>query len=53
VKEPLSVNAISKDDGEVMGVQHLEYRIYGVQFHPESVGTKEGYKLFYNFLNRV
>ncbi|BBD72705.1 aminodeoxychorismate/anthranilate synthase component II [Sulfodiicoccus acidiphilus] len=53
VRDPLKINAFSKDDGEVMGIEHVEYRVFGVQFHPESVGTKEGYKVFYNFLNRV
>jgi anthranilate synthase/aminodeoxychorismate synthase-like glutamine amidotransferase len=37
-------------DGEVMGVRHREYRIEGVQFHPESVLTPEGGALADNFL---
>ena len=37
-------------EGEVMGVQHREFPIHGVQFHPESVLTGEGMKLLRNFL---
>lgn len=38
-------------DGEVMAVQHTEYPVYGVQFHPESVLTPEGHSIIQNFLN--
>lgn len=37
-------------DGEIMAVQHTEYPIYGVQFHPESILTPEGKKILENFL---
>jgi anthranilate synthase/aminodeoxychorismate synthase-like glutamine amidotransferase len=38
------------DEGEIMGVQHRQFPIYGVQFHPESILTTEGRKLLANFL---
>lgn len=37
-------------DGEVMAVQHKEYPIYGVQFHPESIMTPEGKMMLQNFI---
>ncbi len=44
------VTAESLDDGEIMGISHREYPIYGVQFHPESILTTEGKKIIRNFL---
>lgn len=38
-------------DGEVMAVQHREYPIYGVQFHPESIMTPEGKRMLENFMS--
>ena len=38
------------DDGLIMGVQHKEYNIHGVQFHPESIKTKLGIKILENFI---
>ena len=38
--------------GEIMGLRHKEYTIYGVQFHPESIMTTEGMNLLRNFLRR-
>lgn len=37
-------------DGEVMAVQHREYPIYGVQFHPESILTPDGKTMLQNFI---
>jgi len=51
VPECLTVTAITTDDGEIMGVQHKIYPIYGVQFHPESILTKQGMNLLKNFLS--
>jgi anthranilate synthase/aminodeoxychorismate synthase-like glutamine amidotransferase len=36
---------------EIMGLQHKKLPIYGVQFHPESILTREGKVLLQNFLN--
>ncbi len=40
-------------DGEVMAVQHREYPIYGVQFHPESIMTPDGKKMLENFVSMI
>ena len=39
--ECLKITAVT-DDGEIMAVQHTEYDIFGVQFHPESIKTHKG-----------
>ena len=38
------------DDDIIMAVQHREYPVYGVQYHPESILTEYGHKLLENFL---
>ncbi len=48
--QQLKVVAAS-DDGEVMAVWNKDYEIYGVQFHPESVLTPDGYTIIKNFLS--
>ena len=47
--QDLKVTALT-EDGEVMAVEHREYPIYGVQFHPESILTPDGRKILANFL---
>ncbi len=47
--ECLSVTAWTKDR-EIMGIQHNEHQLYGVQFHPESILTQHGHDLLKNFL---
>ena len=37
-------------DNIIMGIMHKKYNLHGVQFHPESINTKEGMKLIKNFL---
>lgn len=39
------------EDGNIMAVEHERYKIYGMQFHPESFMTEYGKQLMTNFLN--
>ena len=39
------------DDGVIMAIQHKQFNIHGVQFHPESIKTKMGIKILKNFIN--
>jgi anthranilate synthase/aminodeoxychorismate synthase-like glutamine amidotransferase len=39
------------DEGEIMGVRHKTWPLYGVQFHPESFLTAEGPRLLQNFIS--
>lgn len=49
---PDELLVIAEDDiGEVMGVKHRDYEIYGLQFHPESILTPKGAVIMRNFLN--
>lgn len=48
---PEELQIIAQDDnGEIMAVKHKEYDIYGLQFHPESILTPDGYVMMKNFL---
>ena len=49
IPEGLKITARTPD-GEVMAVEHREFPVYGVQFHPESVLTPAGRKIMENFL---
>ena len=49
----LEAIATAKDDGEIMAVQHKTYPLYGLQFHPESIGTALGDKMITAFLQRI
>jgi anthranilate synthase component 2 len=40
-------------DGTIMGLQHRDLPIHGVQFHPESIASQHGHKLLQNFLNEL
>lgn len=49
IPDELKVTA-TDDEGEVMAVQHREYPIYGVQFHPESILTPVGKQILKRFM---
>lgn len=38
-------------EGEIMGIRHKDYDVYGLQFHPESILTPEGGKIIKNFID--
>lgn len=41
------------EDGTIMGLQHRELPMHGVQFHPESIRSEHGHALLQNFLNTL
>ncbi|MCR5156565.1 MAG: aminodeoxychorismate/anthranilate synthase component II [Butyrivibrio sp.] len=45
----LKVTAVT-EDGEIMAVEHRDYPIYGVQFHPESIMTPDGKTMLRSFI---
>jgi len=45
----LEISAWTNED-EIMGIRHKEFKVEGIQFHPESILTSEGKKLLGNFL---
>ncbi len=47
--EVLEISAWTRDE-EIMGLRHKEFKVEGVQFHPESILTEDGKKLLANFL---
>jgi anthranilate synthase component 2 len=46
----LRINA-ELEDGTIMGLQHRELPIHGVQFHPESIRSEHGHRMLQNFLD--
>ena len=46
----IEVTSYSKDDDEIMSLQIKDKKIYGVQFHPESIMSEHGHKMLDNFL---
>ena len=41
------------EDGTIMGLQHRELPVHGVQFHPESIASEHGHMMLKNFLNEL
>ena len=52
IPEELKITALTTD-GEIMAVQHSEYPVYGVQFHPESIMTPDGKQMLENFIKEI
>ena len=53
LNEDFEVLAESADDQEIMAIKHKQYSLYGLQFHPESIGTKCGKQILSNFLTEI
>ncbi len=49
VPDTLRVTART-EDGVIMALEHVVYPLYGLQFHPESIGTPDGPRILENFL---
>ncbi|RDX37458.1 aminodeoxychorismate/anthranilate synthase component II [Kangiella sp. HD9-110m-PIT-SAG07] len=50
LSKELRVDAVTEDD-EIMAISHIEYPIFGLQFHPESIMTRDGTKVLKNFID--
>ena len=53
---PGELMVISKsmdDDDEIMAIKHEKFNVYGLQFHPESILTPDGFKIINNFINKI
>ncbi|MGL5821265.1 MAG: anthranilate synthase component II [Sarcina sp.] len=51
---PKTLEVIAElESGTIMGVKVKGKEVYGIQFHPESIGTKEGEKIIENFVRRI
>lgn len=48
--EFLEVQAVAEDDGTIQAVKHTDHPVFGLQFHPESIGTPNGALLMEKFL---
>jgi len=53
IPEVLECIAHSNDDQEIMAIKHRHYPVFGLQFHPESIGTPSGKQILKNFLNKI
>ncbi|WP_117148853.1 MULTISPECIES: aminodeoxychorismate/anthranilate synthase component II [Paraliobacillus] len=53
VPATLEITATSIDDDEIMGLKHNYLPVYGLQFHPESIGTNTGKQMLANFFETI
>lgn len=53
VPAEIDVLAASIDDHEIMAIKHKHFPVYGLQFHPESIGTNSGKHILKNFLEEI
>jgi len=53
IPDSLEITARADDDDEIMAIRHRTSPIFGVQFHPESIMTKDGRKILGNFIRMV
>ncbi|MGN7479826.1 anthranilate synthase component II [Solibacillus silvestris] len=53
VHEDFEIIATSADDNEVMAIQHRLFPLFGLQFHPESIGTEAGDAMIRTFLQKT
>ena len=51
--EDFKVISKSYDDDEIMAIKHKEYKVYGLQFHPESILTPDGLAIIKNFCEEI
>ncbi|CAH2213698.1 anthranilate synthase component II [Tepidibacter aestuarii] len=52
LSDDIEITAIT-DEGEIMGIKHINYLIEGVQFHPEAILTEQGHEILKNFLRQA
>lgn len=50
IPESFIITATALDDGEVMAIEHRKYPLFGIQFHPESIGTPNGLAMIQKFI---
>jgi anthranilate synthase component 2 len=51
IPKGFEVIAQTQSDQLIMAIKHKKYPLYGIQFHPESIGTQHGKSIIQNFLN--
>jgi anthranilate synthase component 2 len=53
IPDMLECISFSVEDQEIMAIKHRQFPVYGLQFHPESIGTPSGKHIIKNFLNEI